>query len=263
MPSKRVWAAVGLLLIVAAGAYGLAIGRRSGGRPGHPRLRVLAAASLTVALGDVAAAYERESGVGVDLACGSSGALAQQILNGAPADLFISANVQWMDSVERAGLCAPGTRRDVLSNVLVVVAPRGQAGRFRSLADLAHVGRLAIADSRGAPAGIYAREALARSGLWGTLSGRIVEALHVRAALLQVERGEADAGIVFLTDARSSDAVEVAFEVPRSLHAPIVYPAAVLKESAQPAAALAFLEFLSSTAASSLFEKHGFIVRVQ
>jgi molybdate transport system substrate-binding protein len=226
-------------------------------------VRVFAAASLTDAMADIAAAYEKQSGVPVTVSADSTSTLAKQIEQGAPCDLFISANAQWMDYVDEKSRIRKGTRVDLLGNILVLVAPRGERfdARFEREFDFAAAlgegGRLALGDPAHVPAGQYAREALQALGWWERVEPKVIPAADVRAALRLVERGEAAAGIVYGSDARAAD-VEVIGEIPSHLHAPITYPAALTVEAEKPAEAL--LEFLSSAEAAAIFRTHGFAV---
>jgi len=215
---------------------------------------VLAASSLQEALTEAAGAWAAHGRPAPVLSFAGTSALARQVEQGAPADLFVSADEEWMDALAGQDLLRADTRRDLLSNRLVVVRTKGDpiAG-FAELGDR----RLALADPGAVPAGKYAREALERMGTWAELEPRVVPAENVRAALALVERGEAPLGIVYATDALASDGVEVVQEIPADTYTPIRYPAAVLAASQHPDAA-AFLAFLSSDEAKRIFEKHGF-----
>lgn len=225
-------------------------------------LTVFAAASLKTALDEVARDYGAKTGVAVSLSYAGSSALARQIQYGAPAQVFISANAAWMDDLEARGLLAPGTRRNLLSNRLVLIAPAGSATRLNLVpgADLAGAlgnGRLAMALVEAVPAGIYGREALVRLGLWDSVSDRIAQADNVRAALRLVALGEAPLGIVYATDALPEPRVAVLSEIDPALHAAIVYPAAILREG-DSAPARAFLAYLGGPEAGAVFLRHGF-----
>ena len=215
---------------------------------------VLAAASLQESLEDAAAAWTARGRAAPVLSFAATSALARQVEQGAPADLFISADEEWMDILAGQGLLRAGTRRDLLGNRLVLVAKRGS--EVRSLAALGDR-RLALADPAAVPAGKYARAALESLGEWQAVESRIAPAENVRAALALVERGEAPLGIVYATDALASSEVEVVRELPAASHPPIRYPAAVLAGSKHPESA-AFLEFLSSAEARRVFLRHGF-----
>jgi molybdate transport system substrate-binding protein len=218
---------------------------------------VFAAASLADALREIGAAFEAETGHRVVLSLGGSNDLARQIRAGAPAEVFVSASAERMDEVERAGLVRAGDRVDLLSNRLVVIVPATAAAVSMSAEDLLAVQRLALGDPQAVPAGIYARRWLEKRGLWERLRDRVVPTLDVRAALAAVESGNADAGVVYRTDAAISKRVRVALEVPEGEAPRIVYPAALLTTSRGPAAR-AFFEHLRSLAARAVFERLGF-----
>lgn len=217
---------------------------------------VLAASSLQEALEEAAAAWTADGHAAPALAFAGTSALARQIEQGAPADLLVSADERWMDRLEQRGLLRGDTRRDLFGNRLALVAKKG--GTVRSLSELGD-GRLALADPSAVPAGRYAKAALANLGEWRAVEGQVVPAENVRAALALVERGEAAMGIVYATDARASDRVEVVRELPPASHPPVRYPAAVLAASKHPDAA-GFLAFLSSDEARRIFAAHGFEV---
>ena len=220
---------------------------------------ILAAASLKDALDEVAAAYPGKP----VLSYGASSALARQIENGAPADLFISADLDWMDYVEKKGLLAPGSRRNLLGNRLVLIAPAKQPQKVTpapgfAIAEALGNGRIALAEPNSVPAGKYAKAAFEKLGVWDQVAGRVAAAENVRAALALVARGEAPLGVVYQTDANAERGVMVAGIFPADSHPPIVYPAAVLKTSKGGGAP--FLDFLSQPRARAIFEKHGFAV---
>jgi molybdate transport system substrate-binding protein len=215
---------------------------------------VLAASSLQEALEEAADAWTAQGHPAPVLSFAASSALARQVEQGAPADLFISADEEWMDTLASENLLRAGTRTDLLSNRLVLVARKGTT--VRRLADLGG-GKLALADPAAVPAGRYAKAALESLGEWPRIEANVVPAENVRAALALVERGEAALGIIYTTDALASDKVEVLETLPESSHPPIRYPAAVLAGS-KDADAVAFLAFLSSGAARRIFAKHGF-----
>lgn len=217
-------------------------------------LTVFAAASTTDAMKELAAAFTAKSGETVRFNFASSGALARQIQNGAPADLFLSANSKWMDTLEAAGDIE--SRIDLLSNRLVLIAPKGCAVTL----DKTFSGRLAVGDVKSVPAGMYAKEALESQGLFDILRPKMVMASDVRSALMFVERAEADAGIVYSTDAKSSKRVAVVSVFPEASHAPIRYPVAICVAAAHPQAARDFMAFLQTDCARSVFEKRGFSV---
>lgn len=223
-------------------------------------LQVFAAASLTEALKEIAPGYEKATGDRLVLNLGASSTLARQIQEGAPADLFLSADEEKMDGLERRKLLLPGTRRSVLSNTLVVVVPADSSLKIAGPADLAGVRALALAEPRTVPAGIYAKEYLGRKGLWSQVAGRVIPTENVRAALAAVEAGNADAGIVYKTDAGISKKVKIAYEVPRAEAPKISYPFAVLAGSGRQEAARRLLDHLRSPSALAVFRKHGFLI---
>lgn len=229
-------------------------------RAGEP-VRVFAAASLTDALKDIGARWEQAGHPAPTLAFGGSSALAKQIEAGAPADLFASADVAWMDYLGARDKLAAGTRVDLLGNTLVLIAPRGRAFKVKMEkgfdAAAAFEGRLCTGEPGVVPVGKYAKEALENLGWWASLEKRIVGTEDVRNALAFVERGECAAGIVYATDAAISDKVEIVATFPARTHKPIVYPFAVLEGA--PPEATAVLEYLkTSRDAREAFTRRGF-----
>ncbi|MEQ9814269.1 MAG: molybdate ABC transporter substrate-binding protein [Azospirillaceae bacterium] len=219
---------------------------------------VFAAASLTDALGEAADSFQMATGHEITLAFAGSSTLARQIESGAPAEVFLSANVAWMDHLAERGLILPESRRDLVGNDLVVVTPADSAATLEDASGLPALigdGRLAIADPDHVPAGIYARESLETLGLWPAIENRTARGTDVRATLALVERGEVPAGIVYRTDAAIAE-VRVVFVLPPDSHAPIIYPAA-LTPAAGPAAE-AFLDFLGTAESRRIFHDHGF-----
>lgn len=237
-----------------------------GARLRAAEVHVFAAASLTDALKEIAAAYETQSGDRVRFNFGASSQLARQIEEGAPADIFFSADEVKMDMLEKNGRIDSETRTSRLSNTLVIVvaanADRDGPPAIRSAKDLtdARIQRIALADPRAVPAGIYAREYLEKLNLWQAVAPRVVPTENVRAALAAVEAGNVEAGIVYKTDAAISKKVRVAHEIPRNEGPEIRYPTAVVRASRHPEAARRFLENFGSPGATKVFEKHGFIV---
>ena len=224
-------------------------------------IQLFAAASLTDALQEIAAAYEAKSGDKVLLNLASSSTLARQIQEGAPADLFFSADEAKMDALQKEGLVLQGTRRSLLSNTLVVVVPADSKLEIGSARDLAtpRVRTLALAEPRSVPAGIYAREYLLSAKLWSQVVDKVIPTENVRAALAAVEAGNAEAGIVYKTDAQISKKVKIAFEVPAAEGPKISYPLAIMAESRQQAAARKLLAYLESPAALEVFRRYGFL----
>lgn len=226
-------------------------------------LTVFAAASLTDAMKDVSAAWQKQGHPALRMSFGASSTLARQIEQGAPANLFASADEKWMDYLAKANLLADGTRRDLLSNQLVLIVPAAHARTIAinpSLdidALLGPGGRLAVGDPAHVPVGLYAQQAFTRLGLWDRLQPHLAATPDVRAGLLLVERGEAPAGVVYATDAAVSPQVAVAGVFPESTHDPITYPFAVVKSGDTPEAR-ALLSFLAGPEARALFTKRGF-----
>lgn len=220
---------------------------------------VFAAASLTNALSEIAQIYEAGSGDTVKTSFAASSALAKQIENGAPAGLFISADLKWMDYLDGKGKIDHASRVNLLGNGLVLIAPKGRefAAKLEKGADLAAAfdGKLCTGETSSVPVGIYAKEALQNLGMWDKLQARLVGTEDVRAALTFVERAECSAGIVYATDAAASNKVASVAAFPRDSHAPIVYPAALVEPAP---AAKAFLEYLQGDAAAGVFRKYGF-----
>jgi molybdate transport system substrate-binding protein len=244
-------------LASAIGLLGPAIGAAEG-------VTVFAAASLATALGEIEQRYEDATGQGVTVSLAGSSALARQIQQGAPADVFISASPEWMDAVAADGLIAEGSRFDLLGNTLVLVAFGAEAepveiGPGLDLAALLGEGRLAMALVDAVPAGVYGKAALESLGLWQSVAPRVAQADNVRAALAFVASGEAPLGIVYATDAAAEDGVTVIGTFPAETHAPIVYPAAALA-GGDTALAQPFLAYLRGPEARAAFERQGFTV---
>lgn len=224
---------------------------------------VFAAASLTNALGQVADEYEAKTGRKIVLSFAASSTLARQIAASSGADMFVSADTKWMDYLQTRGLIQRATRRNLLGNTLVLIAPKNSQTNITikphfALVKALHGGRLAIADPSGVPAGRYAKQALTSLGVWNAVEPHLVPAENVRAALAYVARGEAPLGIVYNTDALIEPKVRVVAHFPENSHTPIVYPAALTK-NAKPGAR-AFETFLSTAQSKAIFEKNGFTV---
>ncbi len=226
---------------------------------------VFAAASLTDALKDVAAAWQKQGHPAPIYSFGASSTLARQIEQGAPAALFASADEQWMDYLAKSNLVVPDTRRDLLSNKLVLIVPANHpqhvtiGPNFDLAALLGADGRLATGDPAHVPVGLYAKQALQKLGVWSVAEPRMAPTADVRAALLLVERGEAPAGIVYATDAAVSKGVMVAGVFPDNSHDPITYPFAVVKANDTPQAR-ALLTFMEGPEARTIFMARGFSV---
>ena len=225
---------------------------------------VFAAASLKNAMDDAVAAFEKNGGDKVNVSYGASSALAKQLEAAAPADMFVSAALDWMDYAEKRSLIRSETRKNFLGNRLVLVAPASSDVKVEiapdfPLATLLGGGRLSIADPDAVPAGKYGKAALEKLGVWRSVEDKLARAENVRAALFFVARGEAPLGIVYQTDAAAEKGVKIAGVFPENTHPPIVYPIALTSRSKTPAAAK-FLAFLESPAAKPLFERQGFTV---
>ncbi len=223
---------------------------------------VFAAASLSDALKELAAQHQKATGDTVSLNLAASSTLARQIKEGAPADLFFSADEAKMDDLAKAGLIEPATRQSLLGNTLVIVVPTDSSLALKSAKDLAvpEVKHLALAEPQTVPAGIYAKEYLQKAGLWDSVSGKVVAMENVRAALAAVESGNAEAGIVYKTDALISKKVKVAHEISATEGPRISYPVALVKGGKNSAGAAKFLTLLTSAEGKAVFAKYGFLV---
>ena len=223
-------------------------------------LRVQAAASLYDLLREVAPHFEEQSGHRLRINFAASGLLARQIQQGAPADLFFSADQERMDLLEKAALLLPGTRRDCLTNQLVVVIREQSALQLHAAADLCQQGvqRIALGQPASVPAGFYAREWLRQESLWEELKSRIIPTENVRAALVAVESGHVQAAVVYQSDLRAARRARVAFEVTGPNAPLIVYPLAILRRSKEQPAARAFLRFTEGTLFRTAARDHGF-----
>lgn len=225
-------------------------------------LTVFAAASMKNAVDDINAAFTRATNIKVTASYAASSALARQIESGAPADLFASADLDWMDYVAQRNLIKADTRTNLLGNKLVLIAPKDSRignvtiGQGFDLAGLAGNGRIAAGDVRAVPAGKYAKAALEKLGSWTAAESKFAMAENVRAALVLVGRGEAVLGIVYETDAKVEPNVKIVGRFPEDSHPAITYPVA-LTANAKPAA-VRYLNFLRSSAAKEVFEKYGF-----
>ena len=249
-----------LAAIAIAGSIAAAALGTSGAAKAQDRVVVFAAASLKNALDDVNAKFAGNARVVASYA--ASSALMKQIEQGAPADVFISADVEWMDYGAQRGLVRNDTRIDLLGNRLVLIAPRdASTGPVEikpgfDLAALAGAGRIVTGDVRAVPVGRYAKAALEKLGVWPSVEGKLAMAENVRAALALVARGEAPLGIVYETDAKIEPKVKIIGTFPADSHPPIVYPVA-LTTNAKPEAAQ-YLAFLRSAEAKKIFESYGF-----
>jgi molybdate transport system substrate-binding protein len=258
LTSRRSW-----LALLTAAVLTLAAGTAPAAAQGRDVL-VFAAASLKNALDEISAQWQRESGKKAAISYAASNTLIKQIEQGAPADIFISADLDWMDYGRQKNLIKPDTRSNLLGNRLVLVAPKDSniSANIQPGFDLAALlkgGRLAMGNVDAVPAGKYGKAALEKLGAWDGVKDRIAQAESVRAALLLVARGEAPLGIVYQTDAASDPTVKIVGTFPENTHPPIIYPVALTKD-ATGAEAMAFLNFLRSAAARAAFERQGFTV---
>jgi molybdate transport system substrate-binding protein len=224
---------------------------------------VFAAASLKNALDAISVAWQRESGQSVNINYAASSTLAKQMEQDAPAQIFISADLDWMDYVEGKGLIKPESRVNLLGNRLVLVAPKDDAPSIdlKEGTDLAKIlgdGRLAMGNVDAVPAGKYGKAALEKLGIWASVSNKIAQAESVRAALLLVSRGEAPLGVVYQTDAAADPGVKIVGTFPAESHPPIIYPVALTTKA--NTAAAAFLDYITSAKAVLVFEAQGFTV---
>jgi molybdate transport system substrate-binding protein len=232
----------------------------------RPGLLVFAAASLTDALGEISANWTRTSGVPVKLSFASSAVLARQIEAGGRADAFVPADEEWMDYLDARGLVEKSSRRVIVANRLVLIAPADSTIRLKiepgfRLGEALGARRLATGDPDTVPVGRYARSALESLGVWDSIAPRLVRADNVRNALNFVARGETPLGIVYATDAKAESAVRVIDAFPSNTHAPILYPAATTR-GARPET-IAYLNYLSGAEAGVVWEKFGFLEPVK
>lgn len=244
--------------LVVAAALALATPQAPAPQP----IIVAAAISLSDALEEVAKAYAASGGGEVRFNLAGSNVLARQIVNGAPADVFISADEAQMDVVEKAGALLAGSRVDLVGNQLAVIAAPDKAELVRQqfARAPADIRRLAIGDPAAVPAGVYAKRYLEEKGLWSAYEARIVPTTNVRAALTAVETGGADAAIVYLTDLAAARSAVLAFAIPAADGPRIVYPAAVVASSRNQTDAKRFLDFLRRPEAAAIFARYKFVV---
>ena len=231
------------------------------GNPSPQPVLLFAAASTTEAVEDLSQTFQAEKGIRVLTNFASSSALAQQITHGAEANVFLSANVDWVDALEREGLVAG--RVDLLGNRLVVIVAADSKLEVGTIGELAALplDHLAVADPSAVPGGIYARQALVNLGFWSALETKLVAGADVRKALAYVEQGAAEAGIVYATDAPISAGVRILLDVPVGSHDPIIYPLVLLKAAQTSSGAKALYRYLQSAAAAAVFNKFGFTIR--
>ncbi|MGH7852466.1 MAG: molybdate ABC transporter substrate-binding protein [Candidatus Binatia bacterium] len=231
--------------------------------PGHAdEILVSAAASLTDVLRDISNAYQAKSKHTVKFNFGASSGLARQIEEGAPADMFFSADLPQMDKLDKSGRLEPGTRKNLLSNQLVIIVPADSKLALSSPKDLLKAGikRIALAEPTTVPVGMYTSKYLADEGLWDKVKAKVVPVQDVRATLASVESANVEAGFVYKTDAAISKKVKIAYEVPVAKGPKITYPVALVKESKRKDAARDFMNYVQSPAAKDAFKKYGFVV---
>jgi molybdate transport system substrate-binding protein len=223
---------------------------------------VSAAASLTDVLKEISAAYQAKSRNKVNFTFGPSSTLSRQIEEGAPADIFFSADLPQMDTLDKNGRLEPGTRKNLLSNQLVIIVPTDSKLALSSPKDLlkAEVKRIALAEPTSVPVGVYSSKYLADEGLWDQLKPKVVPVQDVRATLAAVESGNVEAGFVYKTDAAVSKKVKIVYQVPIDKGPRITYPVAIVKESKRKAAARDFMNYVRSPTPTDAFKKHGFVV---
>ena len=258
--TRRSWLGAALAASLALGGAASGPARAEG--PAGPT--VFAAASLKNAMDDVGGRWAAAGHPAPKLSFAASNVLEKQIEQGAPADLFFSADLDWMEAAQKAGVVQPATRVDLLANAIVLVAPAEAAAPvdIRAGFDLAgalHGGRLAMGNVDAVPAGKYGKAALVKLGAWDGVKDHVAQAESVRAALAFVARGETPLGIVYATDAAAEPKVKVVGTFPDDSHPPIVYPVAVTKDAKSPDAQ-GFLDFLRGPAARAAFERQGFTV---
>ena len=223
---------------------------------------VSAAASLTDVLNELGKSYQSQSKHKVLLTLGPSSFLARQIDEGAPADIFFSADLAQMDMLDKNGRLEAGTRKNVLSNQLVMIVPADSKIPLTSPKDLlkSAVKKIALADPAAVPVGVYTRKYLTEEGLWDKVQPKVVPLLDVRATLASLEAGNVEVGFVYKTDAAISRKVKVVYQVPLEKGPKIIYPAAIVKDSKQQQAARDFMNFVSSSTGAQTFKKYGFVV---
>ncbi|KAM3109697.1 molybdate ABC transporter substrate-binding protein [Phormidesmis sp. 146-33] len=252
-----------IFLIATLTGLSLAIGLRfvqSELAQANPTLLISAAASLKEVLEEIKPLYQKNhANLNLTFSFGASGSLLQQIEQGAPADIFISAAKRQVDTLDQQGALVPDTRTNIAMNRLVLIVPKGSSVTSLDSLKQPQIKRIASGEPRSVPVGQYTEQVLQKLNLLA-VKPKLVYANSVRQVLASVESGNADAGFVYATDAKISDQAKVAVVVDESAHSPIVYPAAVLERSKSIDAAKAFLQYLSSSEAKSVWRKHGFVV---
>jgi molybdate transport system substrate-binding protein len=260
---RKIWLYVFLLAMLCEGCQQRPEMRNAGEpqRSAAQMLYVHGAASTQEALNEALELYQKTHSIEIAANYASSATLAQQILQGSPADLFLSASREWVDLLAKENRIV--RQQNLLENRLVLIVPKESKLKLASLEDLriAEVVHLSLADPASVPAGKYAQQALEKGGVWNAVADRVARGSDVRQALAFVEQGEAEAGIVYATDAVASSAVRVVYEIPPALSGPIVYPLALIKpepSTARASAAEELFNFLCSPTAAKIFRAHGF-----
>ncbi len=227
-------------------------------------LLVSAAASLTDVAKDLTELYKKEKpNVNIKFTFGSSGALQTQIEEGAPSDIFISAALKQMTALEKKGLLLEGSKKDLLVNKVVLILPKDSKIKLTKFQDAASdsVSKIALGEPDSVPVGQYAKEIFTTLGIWEKVKGKAVFGSDVRQVLTWVESGDADCGVVYKTDAISSDKIKVSCEAPKDSHKPVIYPVAVIKNSKNQEEAGKFIDFLTTAQAADVFKKYGFEIK--
>lgn len=233
--------------------------QKESGKKEPVTLTISAAASLKTSLDEIAENYRKENpDVTLNINYGGSGALEKQIIGGADADIFISAAKKNMDNLEKENLIIKETRKDLLKNSLVLIAPDAQKDKIKSVQDLKNVGKVALGEENSVPAGKYGKQALEKLNLWKDIESKAVYQKDVTAVLNIVELGEVDAGIVYMTDAKKLKKGFIVEQFASDLHDPVVYPAAIVSSTKNKAQAEQFLKYLEDTKSKEIFKKNGF-----
>jgi len=262
--TRRMWATLGLWLAFTIALPQLTVAQQATAPASGSGPVIFAAASMKTALDAIAAAWEAKTGKKVAISYASSGVLAKQVEQGAPADIFISADTKWMDYLDKAKLLKSGTRRNLLGNELVLVEPANDnvALKIKPGFDLAKEtgdSKIAVCTINSCPGGIYAKQAFEKLNVWKEVEPKLAQADNIRTALALVARGEAKFGVVYSTDAKAEPKVKVVDVFPSSSHEPIIYPVAVISSS-KNADAAAFLAFMTSQAATKILVDQGFTI---
>lgn len=256
--------AFALMTLVAPGAFAEAPAPVAPSATATDGPVIFAAASMKTALDAIAAAWKAQGGKAPAISYASSAVLAKQIEQGAPADIFISADLQWMDYLEKAKLLKAGTRKNLLGNALVLIEPSDGTSTLKiapnfDLAGATGDGKIAVCTITSCPGGVYAKEAFETLGVWSAVEPKLAQADNIRNAMTLVARGEAKFGVVYATDAKAEPKVKVVDTFPESSHKPIVYPIALIETSKNPDAA-ALMAFMRSQAAIKILSDQGFTI---